>query len=137
MLAEVGRRLDAAALHVPPQDRVGVLYCDLDGFKQVNDSLGHRAGDVVLREVAHRLAAALPDGAVVGRLGGDEFCVVVPDGAPAAVEELVEQVTRTLAATQGPTVSVGLATVVEPWEPRWLLTTADHQLYEAKRRRGR
>jgi len=61
---------------------VGLLYVDLDGFKPVNDRLGHAAGDVVLTEIARRLASAVP-GSLVARLGGDEFAVVVASASPA------------------------------------------------------
>ncbi len=57
-----------------------VLYIDLDRFKAVNDTGGHAVGDAVLIEVAERLVAAAPDGAVVGRMGGDEFVVLIPFG---------------------------------------------------------
>lgn len=56
---------------------VGVLYCDLDGFKDVNDSAGHATGDAVLIEVSKRLLGAIREGDTVARLGGDEFVVVV------------------------------------------------------------
>jgi diguanylate cyclase (GGDEF)-like protein len=55
---------------------VAAMYCDLDGFKQVNDARGHAAGDRVLREVGARLLSSLRAGDTVGRYGGDEFMVV-------------------------------------------------------------
>ena len=54
------------------------MLLDLDGFKEINDSLGHAAGDGVLRTVADRLAATLGPHVFVGRLGGDEFAIVLP-----------------------------------------------------------
>ncbi|MGC0376528.1 diguanylate cyclase CdgB [Streptomyces sp. SAI-229] len=58
---------------------LAVLFCDLDGFKSINDRFGHNAGDAVLIEVAHRLAGGVRDGDTVARLGGDEF-VILADG---------------------------------------------------------
>jgi diguanylate cyclase (GGDEF)-like protein len=57
---------------------LGVLFCDLDGFKGVNDTLGHAAGDELLEKVARRLESAMREDSVLGRMGGDEFVVVVP-----------------------------------------------------------
>ena len=54
-----------------------MLFIDLDGFKEVNDALGHESGDGVLRDVARRIAAEVPTGVSVGRLGGDEFLAIM------------------------------------------------------------
>ncbi|MEU9004291.1 GGDEF domain-containing protein, partial [Streptomyces sp. NPDC048551] len=62
---------------------LAVLFCDLDGFKSINDRFGHHTGDAVLIEVARRLSTCVRDGDTVARLGGDEF-VVLADGLGAA-----------------------------------------------------
>ena len=61
------------------RDRIAVLYCDLDGFKEVNDRLGHDTGDQLLVLVAHRLASCVRNEDTVARLGGDEFGILIED----------------------------------------------------------
>ncbi len=122
---------------------VSVLFLDLDRFKVVNDSLGHQAGDRVLQEAASRLRAALPEGAVAGRFGGDEFVVVWPGMADEAVA--ADVAARLAAAVAQPievdgsqlllTASVGV--VVAPGgsaTPAGLLRDADAAMYLAKER---
>ncbi|MBB2902678.1 diguanylate cyclase (GGDEF)-like protein/PAS domain S-box-containing protein [Kineococcus radiotolerans] len=76
---------------------VGVLFCDLDGFKAVNDSAGHAAGDELLREVAARFGGCLRPGDTLARLGGDEFAVVCPDLAgPADLRAIAERLLGSL-----------------------------------------
>jgi len=75
-------RLDQAVAHVSRVGRhVAVMFIDLDRFKNINDSLGHSAGDEVIVEVARRLARSVRDGDTVARLGGDEFVIVLSDVA--------------------------------------------------------
>ncbi|HYH30384.1 MAG TPA: bifunctional diguanylate cyclase/phosphodiesterase, partial [Pseudonocardia sp.] len=99
-------RLDAA-LAGPPDRQVGVCYLDLDGFKAVNDTLGHDVGDELLQAVAHRLATEVGgDRRLVARMGGDEFVVLaeLPARGPAAREELQRVAQRSLEAVQCPVV---------------------------------
>jgi diguanylate cyclase (GGDEF)-like protein len=92
-----------------------VLLLDLDGFKDVNDSAGHEAGDLVLVEVAHRLERSVPREALVARLGGDEFVVVVPGDlatATGTAQHLVEVLAapyRLAAGTFLVSASIGIA----------------------------
>ena len=117
-----------------------VVFCDLDGFKAVNDTLGHEAGDTVLRAVAGRLQAALREGDVVARLGGDEFVLVVQDidepGLCALAERLLHELAQPIAhggRVLTVTASLGL-TVVDDHvaDAAALLRRADLAMYEAK-----
>jgi len=77
--------------------RVALLVVDLDNFKQVNDELGHRAGDAVLREAAHRIAGCLRKADTLARHGGDEFVVVIPDlQLDADLQVVAEKILRSL-----------------------------------------
>jgi diguanylate cyclase (GGDEF)-like protein len=125
-------------LHAGSLEDVTVLFIDLDGFKEVNDSLGHEKGDAVLRDVASRIASAVPDGVTVGRLGGDEFLAIV-HGADVATATTVasgiiagiQDVGATL--TRYPlSASVGIAAGARHESPEHLLCRADQAMYRAK-----
>ena len=132
---------DAVARRGPGQD-VGLLYCDLDGFKLINDVLGHTVGDLVLVEVASRISASVRPGDTVARLGGDEFGVVL--AGVSGVDDATQVGRRIVAAFQEPMeiaghqltvrVSIGAA-VAEPHVPdgHALVRAADAAMYEAKR----
>lgn len=124
----------------------GLVFIDLDHFKTVNDSLGHAAGDEVLRTVATRLVAAVRPGDTVGRVGGDEFVVCCPDvGDSAGAAEIAE---RLLQAIGSPMVldgrsitvsaSAGIALANPADDVDDLLRESDTAMYAAKARgRGR
>lgn len=129
MLARARRRSGRAAL----------LYCDLDRFKQINDSLGHRVGDAVLRAFRERCAATLRRSDCLARLGGDEFVVLLDD---ADVARAVEAAGRIVAAFEEPIVaegarvrlrvSVGIAAFPECPDLDSLIVAADQAMYHAK-----
>jgi diguanylate cyclase (GGDEF)-like protein len=121
-----------------------VAFCDIDLFKRVNDAHGHAAGDRVLAGVASAIARGLRPGDAVGRFGGEEFVVVLPDtDAPHArqvAESIRREVEAAVHAVPGApslrvTVSIGHATHPpgEPGSTAALLAAADACLYEAKR----
>jgi diguanylate cyclase (GGDEF)-like protein len=120
----------------------GVLLIDLNGFKQVNDTLGHQAGDTLLVGVADALSRSVRVGTVAGRLGGDEFAVVLPGiGGEADAVSVATRLTEALATpvdvgdrTVRPAASIGVA-VGGPGEMTVdeLLHHADLQMYRAKR----
>ena len=122
---------------------LSVLLIDLDGFKQVNDRLGHLAGDEVLREIARRLRAPYLAGIAVARLGGDEFVLLVSGRDAASIDELIEQLLRELrlqvlegAAGLAVSGTIGVCALTPDVVDRSdLLHRADLALYEAKRRR--
>jgi diguanylate cyclase (GGDEF)-like protein len=122
---------------------VAVLLLDVDAFKTVNDSLGHAAGDRVLREVASRLRSCLREGDTAARLGGDEFAVMLEehDASPLPTAELVAQ--RILDALRNPialsstelfvSASIGIAIGSGAEHVDELLSHADVAMYAAKR----
>jgi diguanylate cyclase (GGDEF)-like protein len=134
-VAEIDRAL--ADLSHGSLDEVTVLLLDLDGFKPINDRYGHRAGDAVLRTVASRLAGAVSDGDVVGRIGGDEFLVLRRRGAgelPARAAELVRLPVEVGEALVQVGVSCGAATARrgEVVDRDALIGRADAAMYAEK-----
>jgi diguanylate cyclase (GGDEF)-like protein len=136
-------RVRQAAAALGGDRRLAVLLIDLDRFKEINDTLGHASGDLVLREVGVRLRAGLPDGHTVARLGGDEFAVLVPAlpdwdaavdvgrlvratlGRPLPIEQLELEVTGSVGIALGPDHGS---------DPDVLLQRADVAMYQAKGR---
>ncbi|WP_200939479.1 EAL domain-containing protein [Aureimonas sp. Leaf454] len=118
-----------------------LIFLDLDGFKDVNDSLGHAAGDEVLKAIAGRLHDAVPEGGLACRLGGDEFVIVVdgsadPMVASALADRLISEIERPLELGER-SVYVGASAGVavspaETWTASSLLEEADLALYRAK-----
>lgn len=70
----------------PEHEALSFMYLDLDGFKRVNDTLGHQTGDILLQKVASRLREAIPARDIVVRLGGDEFLIILRSGKDEAID---------------------------------------------------
>ncbi|NLT55142.1 MAG: GGDEF domain-containing protein [Actinomycetales bacterium] len=121
-------------------DSVDLLaLVDLDGFKQVNDTHGHLAGDHVLRHIAHRLTAVLDDTGTAIRLGGDEFALTWPHPPPdalAAIEAVVSELARPIRLPHGPQLvpvaTAGAAVAGTGLRGTALLAAADAALYTAR-----
>jgi diguanylate cyclase (GGDEF)-like protein len=128
-------RVRAVLSRADEQRPVSLCVLDLDGFKQVNDSGGHAAGDRVLIAVAQALRTACRETDSVSRLGGDEFAVLLPDttadAASAAGRRLLDTIDAAV-ARDGVTVSIGIASTSRPITADALLAAADHLMYEAK-----
>lgn len=121
--------------------RLALLFVDLDGFKVVNDTFGHDAGDVLLREIATRLRACLREGDVIGRIGGDEFVVLIEEfDDPARLELVARKALDTVARpvlVRGHecqvTGSVGISQYPQDGkDSQALLRNADSAMYRAK-----
>src|SRR4051794_16492364 len=134
----------ALALHRRDRRPVALLFLDLDGFKKVNDTLGHAAGDALLVEVAERLRRGMRSGDTVARLGGDEFAVLLESGA-----DVRQATTRALGALAPPVLLDGQPVVIRasvgvsalgaddpPARADLLLGSSDAAMYAAKRAGG-
>ncbi|MEB0200814.1 EAL domain-containing protein [Cryobacterium sp. 5I3] len=134
--------LDAAVSTCAEGSCTAVMFCDLDNFKQVNDVLGHGAGDELLRQIAVRLRGCLGTEATIGRLGGDEFAVLAHELA--GHEQAVHLAHRVVDSLNRPfhvsghdlriTASIGVAVHNGPGDGgERLLAAADTAMYDAKR----
>lgn len=126
----------------PTTPTIGVLYCDLDDFKPINDRFGHATGDRVLTIAAHRISSQLRSADLVARLGGDEFAILCVGADAARLAGLARRLVRAFAepiVIDGQSVhvgiSVGSAMLDQPgvgWSPTVLLKNADSALLTAK-----
>ena len=120
-----------------------LLIIDVDGLKQVNDTLGHAAGDTYLVTVAQRLLATVRRTDLVGRWGGDEFAIICPETGPKASARLRRKLVEAVEGApfvlpggdRAGSVSIGCACAHDPWDPEGLVREADATLYWDKQRR--
>ncbi len=117
----------------------GLLLVDLDGFKSVNDRLGHQAGDECLSMAGQKLLKAMPDARLVARLGGDEFAVIHPCATPEALQEMGRSIVGALEYWWGRgsdkvklTASVGAALIGKGAVSKDVFSVADQALYRVK-----
>jgi diguanylate cyclase (GGDEF)-like protein/PAS domain S-box-containing protein len=139
-------RLQAALVRARRNnERLAVLYIDLDGFKQVNDRHGHPVGDQLLQEVAHRIQGCLRESDTVGRIGGDEFVVLLdniaqPEHAVAVAGKIRAAIDRPFELFGQPLrVSASIGVAVHPRhgdDNRQLIRHADEAMYAAKKLGG-
>jgi diguanylate cyclase (GGDEF)-like protein len=139
LFSELHRQLERVARGAT----CGVLMIDLDGFKRVNDQLGHDAGDLLLRDIAGALTVETRAVDLVARYGGDEFVVVLPDLAPEVALPVAERVVAAIAqvgrsrwAATPVTASVGVGIGRPGDDAASILRRADELAYAAKRAGG-
>jgi diguanylate cyclase (GGDEF)-like protein len=135
-----------ADLARPPLTRTGpvVLFCDLDGFKAVNDRYGHVAGDELLSEVARRLRGCVRENDLVSRFGGDEFLLLCRDASGADAAELCRRIAQALSepiVLDGEPVvigaSIGMVSAGDEMDAERVIHRADALMYAAKQQRHR
>jgi diguanylate cyclase (GGDEF)-like protein len=132
VLDEIERRSRPASL----------LMLDIDWFKKINDTHGHAQGDVVLKALAEKCTDIIRRVDIMGRIGGEEFAIVLPEAAAKDAYVLAERLRAAIASLEvslGPektpvsfTVSIGFASISEPIDSQTWLEQADHALYHAK-----
>jgi diguanylate cyclase (GGDEF)-like protein len=139
-------RVDTALreVHDGSLDGVAILFFDLDSFKPINDSLGHKAGDQVLRIVGRRLQMCVRATDAVGRLGGDEFLVMCAGMNGRSVEDTMQRLRATIsepitidgtACTVGASIGVAVAGPGAMMSAEALIAEADQAMYTVKRAR--
>lgn len=132
---------ERACMQALDDGRCGALLClDIDGFKSVNDRLGHDGGDLLLRQVAERLTAVAPPGTFIARLDGDEFALWMQPTTPSKAQALAQKLVETIGSSydvRGLQVDIGASigiafTPKHAMDPDDLLVKAELALYRAK-----
>lgn len=117
-----------------PNAQWSLLFLDVDHFKRINDHFGHSEGDQTLRNVADAIRSCLRKSDLVGRYGGDEFCVLTPDCEAEAALALAERIRSVVRSKAGVTVSIGVAAERGPGcAYTSLVRKADEVMYRAKK----
>lgn len=123
------------------QELVALLFLDLDGFKSINDTLGHNVGDLLLKTVASRLKKCLRGSDTISRLGGDEFTVILPaipgrEEAAKVAEKIRDAIMQPFILeehTVSITTSIGISLYpIDGQDPEILVKNADTAMYRAK-----
>jgi diguanylate cyclase (GGDEF)-like protein/PAS domain S-box-containing protein len=139
------RLLAALARTQLVEDRLALLYIDLDRFKQVNDTFGHAIGDLLLREVGHRIGHCVRESDTIGRIGGDEFIVLLniiklPEHASMVAEKIRASLSQPFElADQRLHISASLGIAIYPEhgdDKKQLIRHADSAMYRAKKMGG-
>ena len=133
------RRKFMAEIELLATDHGTILLLDLDDFKVVNDTLGHGAGDELLRQISTRFSRVVPHGALLARLGGDEFGVVIPGPVRTGLEVSLALVSTVsypfIIASHEILVGVSIGRVINDGSAE-VMHRADTAMYEAKRAGG-
>lgn len=137
------REISRARRHSRP---LSLLMCDIDHFKHVNDTYGHLAGDYVLKELVNTVRSILRPDDVMGRYGGEEFVLILPETDLKGALEVAERMRMAIEShefvfegeriegqeTDGITISVGVTQLAAKWLEHSFIKAADEKLYEAK-----
>ena len=117
-----------------------IVFCDLNGFKIINDRLGHYAGDLVLVQVSRRLRSCVREEDLVSRVGGDEFVIMFGNTPMAHVEQICNRIADSMAhpvdlpeARVTVSISAGIAVAEREVDPEHLISRADDAMYSAKK----
>lgn len=137
------REISRARRHSRP---LSLLMCDIDHFKHVNDTYGHLAGDYVLKELVNTVRSILRPDDVMGRYGGEEFVLILPETDLEGALEVAERMRKAIESHEftfegeriegqdydGITISVGVTQLAAKWLEQSFIKAADEKLYEAK-----